>query len=544
MVFNWLSGQFGEATVTDLIARKRYSRAIEVLKEQISKRPPSVQTRLQLADVLVLAGRGREAIPYFLQIADELANDGFSARAVAIFKKVEKLEPGRPDVSLKLQALATLGRTLVAPETQHQSPSPGGDGSDFMRLVDFGIEEVGAVTWRRIQQQREEKEKAEQSPGEAEWPEPSVLADPACGSNPAGISAGVSEPVPAFPVAGEISPAAVEAMPEVAVTSVETEASVETTATLDAAPLPVPQAPESPSTPSEPQLEPGAPKIEPPRLYSTGLLDPAESSSEPADAEAPVLAPESTPTTAAPIVDSDQVVPVAAEPGVASSGGAVPTVSDPGPSPSEILTPQVSESEEPELAAVMIDPADVIFDPPADAKQEAEPAAPASPIQDAHESDAPLLTTAPATFVPDGEHGGSPEMAQSVFDDQVLDVIEALVATPPKTETRSEESPASQPVPVPRHNVLLASLTDEDAFSLLQRMRLVSLMPGDVVLTEGERSDGLFILAAGRAKVFVQGAGQRNLPIGFLREGDFFGEAPSITGRPRSATVVCAEPCW
>ena len=77
MPISWLKR---EETLPDLIARKKYERAIQVLREKLAESAPTVPVRLQLADVLVLAGRGREAVPLFLELADDFARDHFIAR--------------------------------------------------------------------------------------------------------------------------------------------------------------------------------------------------------------------------------------------------------------------------------------------------------------------------------------------------------------------------------------------------------------------------------------------------------------------------------
>ena len=61
----------GGADVNTLIVKKNYAKAIELIKEQIGARKNDVRLRMQLADVLVLAGRGKEAVPILLPIADE-----------------------------------------------------------------------------------------------------------------------------------------------------------------------------------------------------------------------------------------------------------------------------------------------------------------------------------------------------------------------------------------------------------------------------------------------------------------------------------------
>jgi hypothetical protein len=108
MVLSWFGGaaKDGKAvSVTDLIARKKYDKALELLREQFKHGSRDPRLRLQMADVLVLAGRGREAVPILVALADEYASDGFAAKAIALFKKIDKIDPGRKDVEAKLAGL-------------------------------------------------------------------------------------------------------------------------------------------------------------------------------------------------------------------------------------------------------------------------------------------------------------------------------------------------------------------------------------------------------------------------------------------------------
>ena len=70
------------------------------------------------------------------------------------------------------------------------------------------------------------------------------------------------------------------------------------------------------------------------------------------------------------------------------------------------------------------------------------------------------------------------------------------------------------------------------------------LRPGDVIVTEGEPGQSVFILASG------DGEGLRprrprgtTSPVSTLGEGSFFGEMSTLSGQPRSATVTAASPC-
>lgn len=129
-------GQSKAEDVATLIAKKNYSRAIEVVRAQLQTQKADSRLRLQLGDVLALAGRNKEAVQVLAPLADEFAREGFAAKAVAVLKKMQKLEPGRRDVDAKLAELieqkqrqATVVLPLVPP------PARGG--------LEIGIEEIG-----------------------------------------------------------------------------------------------------------------------------------------------------------------------------------------------------------------------------------------------------------------------------------------------------------------------------------------------------------------------------------------------------------------
>jgi hypothetical protein len=105
MVLGWLKGKSEPAAVEDLIARKKYDRALELLRLEFEAGRRDPRLRLQLADVMVMAGRDKEAVPILLALGDEFALDGFAAKAISVLKKVQKIQPGRSDVESKLASL-------------------------------------------------------------------------------------------------------------------------------------------------------------------------------------------------------------------------------------------------------------------------------------------------------------------------------------------------------------------------------------------------------------------------------------------------------
>lgn len=81
--------------IADLIAREDYARAVGLLEVQLRGRPQDLGLRQQLADVLVLAGRGPEAAPMFQELAEDLALRGRAAQAIAAAKRARALDPAQ-----------------------------------------------------------------------------------------------------------------------------------------------------------------------------------------------------------------------------------------------------------------------------------------------------------------------------------------------------------------------------------------------------------------------------------------------------------------
>jgi len=66
---------------------------------------------------------------------------------------------------------------------------------------------------------------------------------------------------------------------------------------------------------------------------------------------------------------------------------------------------------------------------------------------------------------------------------------------------------------------------------------------GSVIMAEGDRVDALYIVISGRLKVMMGEADGKEVILGILGPGEFFGEMGLIDDQPRSASVVAIEPC-
>jgi hypothetical protein len=117
-------------TVEGLLARKSYARALELIQAQLERRPRDDRLRLQQADVLIAAGREKEAAAQLMALADEQAADGFAAKAIAILKRIEKIAPGRRDVEDRLAH-------LIQEKVRHALGRPAAPGG----APEFGLEE-------------------------------------------------------------------------------------------------------------------------------------------------------------------------------------------------------------------------------------------------------------------------------------------------------------------------------------------------------------------------------------------------------------------
>ncbi len=108
----WFGG--GGESVAELIAKKKYPKAIELLEDQLRGQSGNPRLRLQLADVLVTAGQPLEAVPILIEAADAFASAGEAPKAIAALKKIQRLAPGRNDVETRLASLIREKR--VAPK--------------------------------------------------------------------------------------------------------------------------------------------------------------------------------------------------------------------------------------------------------------------------------------------------------------------------------------------------------------------------------------------------------------------------------------------
>jgi cAMP-dependent protein kinase regulator len=92
-----------------LVARREYDKAIKAYRAQIAAQPTNHMLNHKVADVLCLAGRPKDSLADYSLAADGYAREGFLIKAVAILKKMQKLDPGNASVEKRLATLGKLG---------------------------------------------------------------------------------------------------------------------------------------------------------------------------------------------------------------------------------------------------------------------------------------------------------------------------------------------------------------------------------------------------------------------------------------------------
>lgn len=77
--------------------------------------------------------------------------------------------------------------------------------------------------------------------------------------------------------------------------------------------------------------------------------------------------------------------------------------------------------------------------------------------------------------------------------------------------------------------------------ALMARFKMSQAKPGDVLIAQGQRSEGLFVLLHGIVTV-THKTDTGSLELAKLKEGDIFGEMSALSRGPASATVTAAVP--
>ena len=95
---------------------------------------------------------------------------------------------------------------------------------------------------------------------------------------------------------------------------------------------------------------------------------------------------------------------------------------------------------------------------------------------------------------------------------------------------------------MPSANGPFASLDEVAMRDLAPHGAVRSFPKNAVVVNEGDPTDSLYVVLAGRVKAFVSDENGKEMVVNTIDAGDYFGELV-LDGGPRSASVMTLEPC-
>jgi tetratricopeptide (TPR) repeat protein len=108
------------ANAEKLVAKGKTEAAIKEYERLLDDNPNDVNTLNRIGDLWVRINNNAEAVKAFSRIADHYARDGFFLKAIAIYKKINKLDPSKLDVYAKLADLYAKQGLAMEAKSQYQ----------------------------------------------------------------------------------------------------------------------------------------------------------------------------------------------------------------------------------------------------------------------------------------------------------------------------------------------------------------------------------------------------------------------------------------
>jgi tetratricopeptide (TPR) repeat protein len=108
------------ASAEKLVARGKIEPAIKEYERLLDENPNDVNTLNRIGDLWVRINRMDEAVKVFSKIADHYSRDGFFLKAIAIYKKINKLDPSKLDIYGRLADLYAKQGLAMEAKSQYQ----------------------------------------------------------------------------------------------------------------------------------------------------------------------------------------------------------------------------------------------------------------------------------------------------------------------------------------------------------------------------------------------------------------------------------------
>ncbi|HYH06637.1 MAG TPA: tetratricopeptide repeat protein [Thermoanaerobaculia bacterium] len=108
------------ASAEKLVAKGKIEPAIKEYERLLEDNPNDVNTLNRIGDLWVRINRNDEAVKVFSKIASHYSKDGFFLKAIAIYKKINKLDPSQLDIYAKLADLYAKQGLAMEAKSQYQ----------------------------------------------------------------------------------------------------------------------------------------------------------------------------------------------------------------------------------------------------------------------------------------------------------------------------------------------------------------------------------------------------------------------------------------
>ncbi len=108
------------ASAEKSLARGRIEPALSDYMKVLDEVPGDIGILNKVGDLLVRLNRNEESIPYFNRIAEHYAHDGFHVKAIAMYKKVNRLDPARLEIYERLAELYSKQGLAMEAKSQYQ----------------------------------------------------------------------------------------------------------------------------------------------------------------------------------------------------------------------------------------------------------------------------------------------------------------------------------------------------------------------------------------------------------------------------------------
>ena len=108
------------ASAEKLVQKGKIEPAIKEYERLLDDNPNDVNTLNRIGDLWVRINRNDEAVKVFAKIAEHYSKDGFFLKAIAIYKKINKLDPSKLDIYARLADLYAKQGLAMEAKSQYQ----------------------------------------------------------------------------------------------------------------------------------------------------------------------------------------------------------------------------------------------------------------------------------------------------------------------------------------------------------------------------------------------------------------------------------------